>query len=100
MIKELETEFEGKGEVKGFFFRQITSNGYAYVYRVKHPDVKEPYYEVFERRINEQYDCVSYPKSKSFGLWAWCCINMQKAMERYAEITERMKNRENENKKY
>ena len=34
MIKELEDEFLGKGEVRGFTFEQIASNDNGYIYKV------------------------------------------------------------------
>ena len=67
-IKELRDEFEGIGEVRGFRFKKLLSNGYAYVYEVR--GGSRPYYEVFERRINDRYLVVSYPRMKAFGVWA------------------------------
>lgn len=89
-MKELEKEFNGRGEVKGFHFKQIKANEFAYIYEVHNPDVIEPHYEVFERRINEQFDCESYPKSNSFGVWAWCCIDLKAAERRFNKITKRL----------
>lgn len=77
-LRELKPEFKGKGEVRGFMFTQIkrTKNGYIYkVERSGYPTM----YEVFKRRINKQFNCVSYPKSKSFGIWAWCCRSVEEA---------------------
>lgn len=97
-MKELRKEFIGVGEVRGYQFKQLHENGYAYVYEVVNPEEKRPYYEVFERVENTIFDCVSYPKSKSFGVWAWCINDYDKAMLKYAEITkkvqERLENRE------
>lgn len=95
-MKELEKEFIGIGEVKGFRFKQIFANKYAYMYQVKHPDVHEVYYEVFERKINEQYGCISYPKSKAFGIWAWCITDYDRAKEKFAKLTARVQKREKE----
>lgn len=91
--KELEQVIEGKGECRGFTFRQIKSNGYAYVYEVDNDGYI--HYEVFERIINKQFMCVSYPKSNSFGIWAFCVHKLDKALQKYEELTEKVKNRLN-----
>lgn len=44
MIKELEKEFTGVGEVKGFEFRQINKSEAAYIYEVRSGD--KLYYEI------------------------------------------------------
>lgn len=90
-MKKLEKEFTGVGEVKGFGFKQITSNGYAFIYEVKQPMVDESYYEVFERRVNTQYNCESYPSRKAFGIWAFCCISYERAQEIYKKLSKRVK---------
>lgn len=92
-MKELKKEFVGIGEVKGFEFKQLHANGYAYVYEVKQPGVKEPHYEVFERVENTIFNCISYPKQKSFGVWAWCINNYDQAIKKYEETTKKVKER-------
>lgn len=92
-MKELKTEFIGIGEVRGFTFKQLNANGYAYMYEVKNPDEQSSHYEVFERVENTAFDCVSYPKSKSFGVWAWCIKDYEKAYKKYDEITNKVKER-------
>lgn len=87
-VKELKEEFDGVGEVSGFHFIQKMKNDYAYLYEVHNPNVVEPHYEVFERRVNTMYDCVSYPKSNAFGVWAWCIVSYDRALEKFKEITE------------
>lgn len=88
-MKELKKEFVGIGEVRGFKFKQLHENGSAYVYEVTNPDGKKPHYEVFKRIENKIFDCISYPKSKSFGVWAWCIKDYDKAMLKYVEITKK-----------
>lgn len=88
-MKELRKEFVGIGEVRGFVFKQLHMNEYAYVYEVKNPEQNSPHYEVFERVENLQFDCVSYPKAKSFGVWAWCLKDYDKAMLKYGKITKK-----------
>lgn len=92
-MKELRKEFIGIGEVKGFMFKQLNANGYAYLYEVVSPNDNTPHYEVFERIENVIFDCVSYPKSKSFGIWAWCISDYDKAVKKYEETTQKVKKR-------
>ena len=55
---------------------------FGYIYEVRVPGPEECHYEVFRRMENARFGCVSYPKSKSFGAWAWCCDSLAKARER------------------
>ena len=82
MLRELPVEFVGTGEVRGFLFRQVSRTMFGYIYEVRVPGVEECHYEVFRRMENARFGCVSYPKSKSFGAWAWCCDSLAKARER------------------
>jgi hypothetical protein len=81
-IKELRTEFTGKGEVKGYYFTQILKSDNAYIYAVD----GGKYYEVFKRKVNRRFSQVSYPNSKSFGIWAWTCKSYDKALERFEKL--------------
>lgn len=83
-MRELPTEFVGKGEVKGFHFRQLDKTEKGYLYEV----VTESgtHYEVFERRVNELYGTVTYPSSKAFGIWAYCIGKLDKAKQRLSDI--------------
>ena len=92
-MRELKKEFIGIGEVRGFQFKQLHENGYAYVYEVCNIESEETHYEVFEFRVNTAFDCVSYPRSNSFGIWALCINNYEKAMENYEEITKKVQER-------
>ena len=84
-MKELEKSFIGKGEVRGFEFTQIKKNEKAFIYRVDTGD--STHYEVFKRKINRMYNCESYPRSKSFGLWAWSKDSLKKANELFEELS-------------
>ena len=70
-MKELELKFSGTGEVKGYEFEQLDKSKFAYIYKKTHVESGTVSYEVFKRMENRQFDCISYPKSKSFGVWAW-----------------------------
>lgn len=84
-MKQLDKKFTGKGEVSGFNFEQIESNGFAYIYKVTSDTV---YYEVFEHRENTMFDCVSYPKANAFGIWAKTTSDLIKAKEYYTTFTD------------
>lgn len=93
MIKELRQEFEGIGEVRGFCFRCIRCDGYAYLYEVD-DCVGGIYYEVFERRINERFSVVRYPSSKSFGIWALTTRSLDVAHAYFDEFSANVRRRE------
>jgi hypothetical protein len=76
-MKELATQFIGKGEVKGFEFTQLKA-GNAYLYRVTNGH--STWYEVFKRKINK-WNQVSYPRAKSFGIWAKSTACLGRATE-------------------
>jgi len=80
-MKELEKNFCGRGEVKGFIFKCLLMSDNAYLYEVK--TESSVHYEVFERKENTQFDCVSYPKSNSFGVWAYTTCDWEKALSKY-----------------
>ena len=89
-LRNIPQYFEGKGEVKGFAFTQIKKCENAYLFQVKTP-FNTTHYEVFKHKINKQYGNVSYPKSKSFGVWAWCCNTLEQAERRYSELESKVK---------
>lgn len=92
-MKQLAKEIEGRGEVKGYSFRRIRENEYAYVYEVSSDGSKSKHYEIFERKINTYFDCESYPSSKAFGIWAFTVNSLEKADIKFNEISKRVKNR-------
>lgn len=79
MMKELKTTFDGKGQVKGYLFSQISRTNCAYLYEVRGNNTI--HYEVFKRRENSMYDVVSYPSNKAFGVWAWTTSSLERANE-------------------
>lgn len=79
ILKELPLEFTGQGEVRGFLFSQVCRTDKGYIYRVQEED--KVWYEVFKRKTN-QFDGISYPKSKSFGVWAWWYGSLDRAKEK------------------
>lgn len=86
-MRELEKSFEGRGEVKGYSFNQITASPFGYIYeRTSFEGGKT--FEVFKRKENTLYEVVSYPTSKAFGIWAWAVSTLEKAEEKLTEIME------------
>lgn len=86
-IRELPEEFPGKGETKGDYFTQILKGKYAYLYeRLSESGTKS--YEVFKKNINTQFNTISYPRSKSFGLWAWQIRSLKKAIEKFKNLND------------
>lgn len=83
-MKELELEFVGKGQVKGFIFTQVKKSESAYLYKV---DTDYSFhYEIFERKENTQFNCISYPSDKAFGVWAYTTKSLERANELFEEI--------------
>lgn len=109
-MDKLEEKFIGIGEVRGFLFEQLDKNEYTYLYRVSSKDEDtgsiKLWYEVFERRHSKELDTVldgqpihfeekeSYPKSNSFGVWAWTSGDLDRAKEIFIVTTERLKEKE------
>jgi len=83
-MKQLEQEFNGKGQVKGFRFTLIKKSDYGYIYKIDTGDAI--HYEVFGHKENTRFDCVSYPSNKAFGLWAWTTSNLDRAFDLLEEI--------------
>jgi hypothetical protein len=78
-MRELEKQFIGKGQVKGFKFTQIKKTKYGYIYKVRAQNSE--WYEVFKRKENTRYSVISYPRNKSFGVWAWSTKDMSRAID-------------------
>ena len=97
MIKELEKEFIGKGQVKGFKFTQIKKNKYAYIYKVS--DGENIHYEVFERKVNTRFNCESKPSNNAFGVWAWTSKDIAKSVSTFIELSELRASKEEEGDK-
>lgn len=84
-MKELETSFIGTGEVRGFEFQQIERTEHGYIYQVKVSE-REMHYETFRRKENTRFNCVSYPTSKAFGIWAWSNKDIEKAKQKLQSL--------------
>jgi hypothetical protein len=82
--QELPLEFMGKGEVKSMFFTQLRGSDKGFLYSVM--NMGSVHYEVFERKVNSQYGGVSYPRSKSFGKWAWSYYSLDRALLKFTSL--------------
>lgn len=69
-LKQLPQQFSGTGEVRGFNFTLICKTERGFLYEVCSNGLS-PYFEVFKRKINNRFGCISYPTAKAFGIWAW-----------------------------
>ncbi|MEZ4840657.1 MAG: hypothetical protein R2821_03880 [Flavobacteriaceae bacterium] len=83
-MKALPKQFTGKREVKGYLFTQISKTDKAFLYEVSSGGTK--HYEVFFKKINHRFACVSYPTSKAFGIWAWTLMNMESAIRKFNQL--------------
>lgn len=88
-MKELEKSFIGTGEVRGYEFEQLCSSPFGYIYKKTHVESGVASYEVFRRIENRHFDCVSYPRSKSFGVWAYDCSDLRIAMKHFNSFISR-----------
>lgn len=86
-IKELRAEFNGIGEVKGYSFKQLARTKLGYIYEVTSNEGAK-HYEVFRRKVNNQYNCITYPSSKGFGIYAWTTSSLLHAQERLNSFKE------------
>ena len=83
-MKLLKSNFIGKGEVKGYEFRLLGMTDRAFIYEVDTGNSK--YYEVFKKKLNDRFGCISYPTSKAFGIWAWTCKDIRTAIKKYNQL--------------
>lgn len=104
-MKTLPIEFIGKGEVKGFIFKQLFANNKAYMYEVTTENSK--HYEVFKHKESKEQlvnfggtevmleSMIRYPNSKAFGNWAWCISNYESALLKWQSLTLKQPNKNN-----
>jgi hypothetical protein len=83
--KQLQKTFIGRGEVKGMVFTCCAKSHLAYMYKVSG---NSEYYEVFFRKIDTRFGHECYPRSKSFGQWAWAFTNYEKAINKFNMISQ------------
>lgn len=84
-IRKLPEQFIGRGEVRGFQFSQISMTDRALCYEVRIKGTVT-HYEVFRRKIKNQYGCKSYLTAKAFGIWAWTYTCLEEAIKKLTSI--------------
>jgi len=85
-IKYLERDFMGSGEVDGYHFLRVKQTGLVAMYEVRHDCVL--HYEVFRRRINNQFSVETYPSAKQFGKTAFTTFSKEYAEELFKKLQE------------
>lgn len=80
-IKQLKEQFSGTGEVRGYDFGLICKTNQGFLYEVRLSGIIT-HYEVFHRKTNNRWACISYPTSKAFGIWAWSYSCLEKAQQK------------------
>ena len=83
-IEPLKKCFFGKGEVRGYKFTQLKASDKAFLYEVSYGDSK--HYEVFKKKVNTRFACESYTTSKAFGIWAWCIMDIERAINKFNQL--------------
>ena len=83
-MKLLEKESTGRGEVRGFEFKQVQKSNTAYIYEVN--SGSSIYYEVFTRVVNNKYQKEVYPMAKHFSIWAWAHMNYEDAKRKFNQL--------------
>ena len=86
LLTPLQIVITGKGEVKGFNFKQVTKTPKAYIYEISHPQIDKVQYEVFKRKTYKPDNREVYPSSKSFGKWAWSVRSYDEAYNKMVEL--------------
>lgn len=86
-MKQLAKQFEGRGQMKGYLFVQNFVNEHAFLYELVCRETGRSHYEIFRRKENRQFDCISYPTEKAFGVWAWTTHSPSKALQIFKNIT-------------
>jgi hypothetical protein len=84
-MKPLPLEFDGHGEVRGMHFKQIKASNKGYIYEI-YDESTSTHFEVFLHRENSRFGVISYPKSNNFGIWAFACANLEKALQKFDEL--------------
>ncbi len=92
-IKEPPANFIGKGEVRGFQFKQIRIGAKACIYEVQ--TGYSAHYEVFKiqtiRYPKSEQLYHPYPKANSFSIWAWTYKSFEVAFCKFRELEENEK---------
>jgi len=93
MTRDLENEFIGTGDIKGFKLVKLASTDKGFLYSVDSGE-GNIHYEVFQRKttpicldfekkiFSDTDSKVIYPKDEHFGQWASCILEYKDALEK------------------
>lgn len=96
---ELKKEFDGVGQMSGYKFTQLQKSENAFLYSLVEPEHKTIHFEVFKRVVSPEADVEIggriihyterevYPNINQFGVTAWCFTNIDKAKEKFTELS-------------
>lgn len=65
---------------RGFVYTQLFADTSGYIYRQDLNGVTVGF-EVFKRKENTQFNCVSFPGDNAFGIWAFTTFTFERANE-------------------
>jgi hypothetical protein len=83
-MKQIESNFIGMGEVKGCEFSLLGKTDRAFIYQKYYGGVG--HYEVFKKKENDRFGCISYPTSKAFEIWAWTFSDLRVAIKKFNKL--------------
>ena len=69
---------------RGFLYRQEFASDKGYIYSQTLNGVLLGY-EVFLRKENTHFNCVSFPGDNAFGVWAWTTKTLERAKQKLTE---------------
>jgi len=71
-------------ELSGSYFKQLMKSDKGYMYEKSYMGCIS--YEVFKRRENKRFNCISYPSSPSFCFWAWDYRDYENALRAFNNL--------------
>lgn len=80
-MKQLELQLRKNG----FDYKQIKTTDKGFIYSQSMPEDEGGQliaYEVFEKKINTLFNCISFPTNEAFGKWAWTYKSLKDAENR------------------
>jgi len=85
---ELQLTFAGNDRIKGFTLKQVKHSNLACFYEVS-DTFNHNSYRMLVGKINARFGNIAYPKQNTFGIRAWSYRAIEKANERFNNLTER-----------
>jgi hypothetical protein len=63
---------------QGFVYTKVYEDDNNYIYSQQR-NGNLIGYEVFRKKVNTMFNCESFPRNESFGLWAWSTRTLDRA---------------------